>query len=98
MTPDDVRATSRRRFLQYLSASPLFASTALPALAEEAGLKLPDPMIWAPQGLDPIKSPKDAINVFDFEPAAFAGDNRLGPVRRGPQERRVPPRSCSRAA
>jgi 4-hydroxymandelate oxidase len=71
MTPDDVRATSRRRFLQYLSASPLFASTALPALAEEAGLKLPDPMIWAPQGLDPIKSPKDAINVFDFEPAAF---------------------------
>jgi 4-hydroxymandelate oxidase len=71
MMPDDVRATSRRRFLQYLSASPLFASTALPALAEEAGLKLPDPMIWAPQGLDPIKSPKDAINVFDFEPAAF---------------------------
>jgi isopentenyl diphosphate isomerase/L-lactate dehydrogenase-like FMN-dependent dehydrogenase len=31
--------------------------------------KLPDPMIWAP--LDPanlIKSPKEAINVFDFEP------------------------------
>ena len=71
MTPDDARATSRRRFLQYLAASPLFASTALPALAEEAGLKLPDPMIWAPQGLDPIKSPKDAINVFDFESAAF---------------------------
>ena len=71
MTPDDARATSRRRFLQYLAASPLFASTALPALAEEAGLKLPDPMIWAPQGLDPIKSPKDAINVFDFELAAF---------------------------
>ena len=71
MTPDDARATSRRRFLQYLAASPLFASTALPALAEEAGLKLPDPMIWAPQGLDPIKSPKDAINVFDFEPVAF---------------------------
>ena len=71
MTPHDVRATDRRRFLQYLVASPLFASTALPALAEEAGLKLPDPMIWAPHGLDPIKSPKDAINVFDFEPAAF---------------------------
>jgi 4-hydroxymandelate oxidase len=71
MTPDDMRATSRRRFLQYLAASPLFASTAWPACAEEASLKLPDPMIWAPQGLDPIKSPKDAINVFDFEPAAF---------------------------
>jgi 4-hydroxymandelate oxidase len=66
MTPDDVRATSRRRFLQYLSASPLFASTALPALAEEAGLKLPDPMIWAPQGLDPIKSPKDADQRVRF--------------------------------
>jgi 4-hydroxymandelate oxidase len=71
MTPDDVRATGRRRFLQTLAASPLFALTALPALAEEAGLKLPDPMIWTPQGLDPIKSPKDAINVFDFEPVAF---------------------------
>jgi 4-hydroxymandelate oxidase len=71
MTLDDVHATGRRRFLQYLAASPLFASTALSALAEEVGLKLPDPMIWAPQDLKPIKSPKDAINVFDFEPAAF---------------------------
>ena len=71
MTRDDMRATSRRRFLQYLAASPLFASTTWPARAEDAPLKLPDPMIWAPQGLDPIKSPKDAINVFDFEPAAF---------------------------
>jgi 4-hydroxymandelate oxidase len=69
MTPDRVRATSRRRFLQYLAASPLFATGA--AYAEEAPLKLPDPMIWAPKGLEPIKSPKEAINVFDFEPAAF---------------------------
>jgi 4-hydroxymandelate oxidase len=69
MTPDRVRATSRRRFLQYLAASPLFTTGA--AYAEEAPLKLPDPMIWAPEGLEPIKSPKEAINVFDFEPAAF---------------------------
>src|SRR5246127_146031 len=71
MTPNDMRATSRRRFLQYLAASPLAVSGAREALAHEAQLKLPDPMIWAPPGLEPIKSPKDAINVFDFEPAAF---------------------------
>ena len=71
MTSEVVRATSRRRFLQYLAASPLVASTGLPAYAGDAPLKLPDPMIWAPRGLEPIKSPKEAINVFDFEPAAF---------------------------
>jgi len=71
MTPSDVRATSRRRFLQYLATSPLFASTALPAFANEAPSKWPDPMIWTNAGSDVIKSPKEAINVFDFEPAAF---------------------------
>jgi isopentenyl diphosphate isomerase/L-lactate dehydrogenase-like FMN-dependent dehydrogenase len=71
MTPSNVRATSRRRFLQYLAASPLFASTGLPAVAGEAASKWPDPMIWAGPGDDVIKSPKEAINVFDFEPAAF---------------------------
>jgi 4-hydroxymandelate oxidase len=65
-----VRATSRRRFLQYLAASPLFASGALSAYGAEAPSKLPDPMIWAPAGGEPINSPKDAINVFDFEPVA----------------------------
>src|SRR2546423_7453814 len=35
--------------------------------AERPGL-LPDPMIWAPRDLDRlIASPKEAINVFDFE-------------------------------
>src|SRR6201996_7539304 len=72
MSSDAVRAASRRRFLQYLAASPLFASTALPAFAEETPSKWPDPMIWTKPGNEPIKSPKDAINVFDFEPAAFA--------------------------
>jgi 4-hydroxymandelate oxidase len=43
-----VRAASRRRFLQYLAASPLFASGTFPALGAGAPSKLPDPMIWAP--------------------------------------------------
>ncbi len=66
------QAASRRRFLQFLAGSPLFAG--LPAFAGEgpaAGVKLPDPIMWAPLRTDTlIKSPKDAINVFDFEPAA----------------------------
>jgi 4-hydroxymandelate oxidase len=70
MTSPFVQATSRRHFLKYLAASPLFASSALPALAEEAPSKLPDPMIWVSPSVDPIKAPKDAINVFDFEPVA----------------------------
>ena len=71
MTPSDVRAASRRRFLQYLAASPLLSATGLPALAGEAPSKWPDPMIWTNAGSDVITSPKEAINVFDFEPAAF---------------------------
>jgi 4-hydroxymandelate oxidase len=70
MTSPIVRATSRRRFLQYLSASPLFASGALSAYAQEAPSKWPDPMIWVTPSSDPIKTPKEAINVFDFEPVA----------------------------
>jgi 4-hydroxymandelate oxidase len=70
--PNDIdQAANRRRFLQFIAASTAlgyadklaFAETLLPKS------KLPDPMIWAP--LDPanlIKSPKEAINVFDFEP------------------------------
>ena len=71
MTSPSVRATNRRRFLQYLAASPLLASGGLPAWAEEAPSKLPDPMIWTQAAAEPIKNPKEAINVFDFEPAAF---------------------------
>jgi isopentenyl diphosphate isomerase/L-lactate dehydrogenase-like FMN-dependent dehydrogenase len=36
----------------------------------EAPSKLPDPMLWAPAGNELISSPKEAINVFDFEPVA----------------------------
>jgi isopentenyl diphosphate isomerase/L-lactate dehydrogenase-like FMN-dependent dehydrogenase len=64
------QVTSRRRLLQFLAGSPLFAS--LPALAGEgpaAGVRLSDPITWAPLKLENlIKSPKEAINVFDFEP------------------------------
>jgi len=66
------QAASRRKFLQFLAASPLFAAGGLEAFAGEGptpGTKLPDPLMWAPMRTDElIKSPKDAINVFDFEP------------------------------
>ena len=73
MLPEGIRATSRRRFLQYCAASPLLASGGFAAQALEAPSKLPDPMMWAPPGsIDLIKTPKEAINVFDFEPVARA--------------------------
>src|SRR4029450_13436642 len=62
--------SSRRKFLQYLATSPLVASGALEACGLETPSKLPDPMIWTPADFGLIKSPKDAINVFDFEPVA----------------------------
>ena len=65
------QAASRRQFLKYISASPLFAYGGVSAFAGETPSKLPDPMLWAPQNLEElIKSPKEAINVFDFEPVA----------------------------
>src|SRR5690242_11528323 len=56
----------RRRLLQWLAASPFAASASAQLLPKS---RLPDPIPWA--ALEPdklIKSPKDAINVFDFEP------------------------------
>jgi 4-hydroxymandelate oxidase len=65
------RAANRRRFLQFIAASTALSYSDKLAFAETLlpKTKLPDPMVWAP--LDPanlIKSPKEAINVFDFEP------------------------------
>jgi hypothetical protein len=55
---------SRRRLLQFLTASPYFAQA---ALAE--GLRPPDPVDWAPRDLDKlISDPRQALDVFDFEP------------------------------
>jgi 4-hydroxymandelate oxidase len=50
------------------AGSPLFASGTISAYGVEAPSKLPDPMIWALADGELIKSPKDGINVFDFEP------------------------------
>jgi len=65
------QATSRRRFIKYLAASPLFAGTALSALAEETQFPqwAPDPYVWAPRDYEHlILDPKEALDVFDFEP------------------------------
>jgi len=71
MSSDRDTAANRRRFLQYLASSPLLAAGSGSALAETLlpKTKLPDPLMWAP--MDPtrlIKTPKEAINVFDLEP------------------------------
>jgi 4-hydroxymandelate oxidase len=65
------QAASRRHFLRYLAASSVVAYGGGSRLAEalEAPARLPDPMVWAPRDLDHlITTPKEAINVFDFEP------------------------------
>ena len=59
------QGADRRRFLQFLAASPLLASSE--ALAQELQ-RLPDPSVWGPRTLDKlIAAPRDAIDVFDFE-------------------------------
>ena len=71
MSSDQTTAASRRRFLQYLASSPLLAAGGASAFAETLlpKAKLPDPLMWAPMQADHlIKTPKEAINVFDFEP------------------------------
>jgi len=65
------QATSRRKFLQFLAASSVLTYGDARALAETLvpKAKLPDPLMWAPLDANNlIKSPKEAINVFDFEP------------------------------
>src|SRR5215470_8344869 len=67
-----IASASRRRFLQFLAASPLLAGLEGRAGEGPAASRLPDPMIWAPPQPDLIQSAKEAINVFDFEPVARA--------------------------
>ena len=66
------RTTSRRRFIQFMAASPLFAGTSLSALAAEPYPERPaDPFVWAPRDYDHlISNPKEALDVFDFEAVA----------------------------
>jgi len=71
--PTSDRTTSRRRFLGFLATSPLIGAGGLAALAQTPSgpNRLPDPMLWAPRDLEKlILTPKDAINVFDFEAVA----------------------------
>jgi 4-hydroxymandelate oxidase len=65
------QATSRRKFLQFLAASSVLTYPDARALAETLvpKAKLPDPLMWAPLDANNlIKTPREAINVFDFEP------------------------------
>jgi 4-hydroxymandelate oxidase len=64
MSPHHLDFASRRRLLQFLAASPLFACG---AFAE--GLRPSDPADWAPRDPDKlIADPTQALDVFDFEP------------------------------
>src|SRR5262245_32700041 len=71
MGESDLRAGNRRRFLKFLSGSPLLACPALARAADPllAPNRLPDPIVWGSMRMDELlAAPRDAINVFDFEP------------------------------
>jgi 4-hydroxymandelate oxidase len=73
MSPRSDPAITRRRFLQFLAASPLFTHPGAPASAQSTptSSRLTDPIVWAPRDLDKlISDPKEALDVFDFEPVA----------------------------
>src|SRR2546428_6067133 len=63
----DPRFAHRRRLLQWLSASPLFASPGFALAATDRPSKLPELEAAAAM----IAKPEEAINVFDFEPVFF---------------------------
>src|SRR3989442_12160948 len=60
---------NRRRFLQFLAASPLAGAAGYGWAQLLPKSRVSDPAMWAPLEPDKlIKSSKEAINVFDFEP------------------------------
>ncbi len=67
---DDINR-NRRQLLKFLAGSPLLATPGFAAWAADglvATPKIPDPVMWGSLGLQNlIKTPKEAINVFDFE-------------------------------
>jgi 4-hydroxymandelate oxidase len=66
-----VQRLARRRFLEFLAASPFLAGGGSRVFAAGEARKYPDPLIWAPFNPEEIiATPKDAINLFDFEPVA----------------------------
>jgi isopentenyl diphosphate isomerase/L-lactate dehydrogenase-like FMN-dependent dehydrogenase len=71
MSSTQDQSDNRRQFLKWLSGSPLLAYPGVAAWAAETASRYPDPIMWAPFNPNElIASPKDAINVFDFEPVA----------------------------
>src|SRR5258708_25879819 len=71
MSTEIDQALSRRKFLQLLAASSALTYGDARALADTLvpRARLPDPLMWAPLDANRlIKSPKEAINVFDLEP------------------------------
>src|SRR5262249_38643868 len=65
------RGEARRQFLRWMAASPLLAAPGASELFAQDAIKRADPMIWATTpDTELIKSPKEAINVFDFEAVA----------------------------
>jgi len=67
------QATSRRRFLQFMAASPLFAYGSFSAAGEgpTAARNFPIPLCGRRlRTEDLIKSPKDASTCSDFEPVS----------------------------
>jgi 4-hydroxymandelate oxidase len=72
MTVSASQGKHRRLLLKWLCASPLLIPPGGRPLFAQATAKRPDPMIWPTTISDDlITSPKDAVNVFDFEPVAF---------------------------
>ena len=71
MSRHKFRPASRRRVLQFLTTGPLLTAGPLAAFAQGLPARPPDPMVWAPRDPDNvITDPKQALDVFDFEPAA----------------------------
>ena len=64
---------TRRRFLQWLSASPVLALPGMQDALAQDFAKPADPMVWPATIPDDrlIKAPGEASNVFDFEPVAY---------------------------
>src|SRR5713101_6313221 len=71
MSQHNFRPANRRRVLQFLATGPLLTAGPLAAFAQGLPARPPDPVIWAPRDPDNlISDPKEALDVFDFEPVA----------------------------
>src|SRR6516162_9888822 len=71
MSRHDLRPASRRRVLQFLATGQLLTAGPLAAFAQGLPTRPPDPAIWASRDPDNvITDPKQALDVFDFEPVA----------------------------